>query len=60
LIMRRILGVNGNKMAWKSERKHLSIEKFEREQKFWKVIGLASLATIAIVALGLWIYYTIK
>lgn len=60
LIMRIILGVNGNKMAWKSERKHLSIEKFEREQKFWKVIGLASLATIAIVALGLWIYYTIK
>ncbi|MBR5982972.1 MAG: hypothetical protein IK025_04530 [Bacteroidales bacterium] len=60
LIIRIILGVNGNKMAWKSERKHLSIEKFEREQKFWKIIGLASLATIAIVALGLWIYHTTK
>ena len=60
LIIRIILGVNGNKMAWKSERKHLSIEKFEKEQKFWKIIGLASLATIAIVALGLWIYHTTK
>lgn len=57
LIMRIILGVNGNKMAWKSERKHLSIEKFEREQKFWKVIGLASLATIAIVVILLYAFF---
>ena len=57
LIMRIILGVNGNKMAWKSERKYLSIEKFEREQKFWKIIGLASLATIAIVVILLYAFH---
>ena len=45
LAIRIILGINGNKMAWKSARKHQKIQKFEASQKVWGIIGLASLAT---------------
>ena len=44
-------------MAWKSARKHLSIEKFEREQKAWKIIGLAALAVLVLVVILLYAYH---
>ena len=57
LIIRIILGVNGNKMAWKSAMKHISIEKFEKEQKTYNILGIAGLATIALVVILLYAFF---
>ena len=51
LIIRIVLGVNGNKMAWRAAKKHQSISKFESSQKRWGIIGLAALAVTVFVTI---------
>ena len=51
LIMRIVLGVSGNKMAWQSARKRQSISKFESSQKRWGIIGIAALAIMVFVTI---------